>query len=74
MYGIKYFNPILNPGESGILGIGALQNVTQIKENGIFITPIIPLNLTYDHSIFNGVSAAKFLHTVQVLANNLISE
>ena len=74
MYGIKYFNPILNPGESGILGIGALQNETQIKENGIFITPIIPLSLTYDHSIFNGVPAAKFLHTIQSLANNLLSE
>ena len=74
MYGIKYFNPILNPEESGVLGIGALQNVTQIEQNGIFTTPIIPLNLTYDHSIFNGVPAAKFLHTIQALANNLLFE
>ncbi len=74
MYGIKYFNPLLNPGESGILGIGALQNVTHIKDNGIFITPVIPLNLTYDHSLFNGVPAAKFLQSIQSLANNLLSE
>jgi len=73
MYGIKYFNPIINPGESGILGIGALQKVTQIKENGIFITPIIPLNLTYNHSVLNGVSAAKFLNTIQAISTKLIS-
>jgi pyruvate dehydrogenase E2 component (dihydrolipoamide acetyltransferase) len=71
MYGIKYFNPFLNPGECGILGIGSLQKITQIKENGIFFSPIIPLNLTYDHSVMNGVPAAKFLNTIQKISNNL---
>ncbi|MDO9086351.1 MAG: dihydrolipoamide acetyltransferase family protein [Anaerolineaceae bacterium] len=70
-YGIKYFTPILNPGESGILGIGALQEIASIVDRGIFVKRVFNLSLTHDHRIINGVPAAKFLQTIQSIANAL---
>jgi len=71
VFGIKYFNPFLYPGECGILGIGALQEVTQVINNGIYIKPVINLNLTYDHGVLTGVPAAQFLNTIQRIANEI---
>ncbi len=71
MFGIKYFTPVLNPGESGILGIGTLQEVPRINNGGIFITPTINLSLTHDHRVVNGAPAARFLQTIQQIADTL---
>ncbi|PKN85971.1 MAG: hypothetical protein CVU46_09300 [Chloroflexi bacterium HGW-Chloroflexi-8] len=71
VYGIKYFNPFLYPGECGMLGIGALQEVTQVVNNGIFIKPVININLTYDHGVLTGVPAAQFINTIQRIANEI---
>jgi len=71
VFGIKYFNPFLYPGECGILGIGALQEVAQVVNTGIFINPVININLTYDHSVLTGVPAAQFLNTIQRIANEI---
>lgn len=70
-YGIKYFTPILNPGESGILGIGVLQETISIVNGGIFVKPVINLSLTHDHRIINGAPAAKFLQTIQRIADTI---
>ena len=67
MFGIKYFTPVLNPGESAILGIGTIQEVPYIHEGGIFIKPIINLSLTHDHRVIMGAPAARFLQTIQQL-------
>lgn len=70
MFGVKYFTPVLNPGESGILGIGMIQEVSTVQDGGIFIKPIMNLSLTHDHRVINGVPAARFLQTVQLLMND----
>jgi pyruvate dehydrogenase E2 component (dihydrolipoamide acetyltransferase) len=70
MYGIKYFTPILNPGQSGILGIGTIQDIPSIKDGGIFIKPVMNLSLTHDHRVVNGAPAARFLQTIQEIANH----
>ena len=67
--GIKYFTPVLNPGESGILGIGTIQEVPYVKDGGIFIKPILYLSLTHDHRVVNGAPAARFLQTLQQIMN-----
>lgn len=73
MFGIKYFTPVLNPGESGILGIGTLQEVPRVFNGGIFITPIINLSLTHDHRVVNGAPAARFLQSIQQIADTLMN-
>ena len=65
MFGIKYFTPLLNPGESGILGVGTIQEVPLIKEGGIFVRTVINLSLTHDHRVVNGAPAARFLQAIQ---------
>jgi pyruvate dehydrogenase E2 component (dihydrolipoyllysine-residue acetyltransferase) len=65
MLGIKYFTPILKPGESGILGVGTIQEVVQVQDGGIFIRPVLNLSLTHDHRVVNGASGARFLQTIQ---------
>ncbi len=65
MYGIKYFTPVLNPGESGILGVGAVQDVVSVRDGGIFVKPVVNISLTHDHRVVNGAPAARFLQTIQ---------
>jgi pyruvate dehydrogenase E2 component (dihydrolipoamide acetyltransferase) len=69
MFGIKYFTPILKPGESGILGVGTIQEVVQVQNGGIFVKPVLNLSLTHDHRVVNGATGARFLQTIQQMAN-----
>lgn len=70
MFGVKYFTPVLNPGESGILGVGMIQDVATIQDGGLFIKPVMNLSLTHDHRVVNGAPAARFLQTIQQLMND----
>jgi len=70
MFGIKYFTPVLNTGESALLGIGALQEIPVVKDGGIFVKPIINLSLTHDHRVVNGAPGARFLQSVQQICND----
>ena len=69
MFGIKYFTPILKPGESGILGVGTIQEVVYVQDGGIFVKPVLNLSLTHDHRVVNGASGARFLQTIQKVMN-----
>lgn len=69
MFGIKYFTPILKPGESGILGVGTIQEVVYVQDGGIFVRPVLNLSLTHDHRVVNGASGARFLQTIQQVMN-----
>jgi pyruvate dehydrogenase E2 component (dihydrolipoamide acetyltransferase) len=70
MFGIKYFAPILNPGESGILGVGTIQEVAVVQQGGIFMKPVLNLSLTHDHRVVNGAPAARFLQSIQSIMND----
>ncbi|HUH98694.1 MAG TPA: dihydrolipoamide acetyltransferase family protein [Anaerolineales bacterium] len=69
MFGIKYFTPILKPGESGILGVGTVREEVQAQNGGIFVRPVMNLSLTHDHRVVNGAPAARFLQTIQQMMN-----
>jgi len=59
--GIESFTPVINPPQTGILGVGTITK--RIKEvNGEDITyPAMGLSLTFDHRALDGAPAAKFL-------------
>lgn len=60
--GIEYFTPILNAPESGILGVGALQEeLTLNDDQEVVLEKKIPFSLTFDHQILDGADAAEFL-------------
>jgi len=68
---IESFTPVINPPQTGILGIGSL--VQRCKEdNGGNITcyPSIGLSLTFDHRALDGAPAARFLQHLKTNLEN----
>jgi len=65
-----YGTPILNPGESGILGIGRIFERVILKEGSVAARHILPLSLTFDHRILDGAEAARFLQTIRKYIEN----
>ena len=63
-YGIDAFTPILNGGETGILGIGRIVEKPAIYRGEIARRAMMTLSLTFDHRVIDGAPAAEFLQTV----------
>lgn len=64
-YGIEYFTPVLNLPETGILGVGAVEDTPVFKGNELQKRSILPLSLTFDHRVVDGAPAAEFLRTIK---------
>jgi pyruvate dehydrogenase E2 component (dihydrolipoamide acetyltransferase) len=64
-YGIEHFTPILNSPETGILGVGSVNDIPVYKGENIERRSILPLSLTFDHRVLDGAPAAAFLQTVK---------
>ena len=65
VYGSMLSTPILNPPQSGVLG---MHNIVErpIVENGeIKIKPVMYLALSYDHRIIDGKESVSFLKTIK---------
>ena len=64
MFGIDAFTPILNPGETGILGVGRIVEKPAVYSGAITKRAMLWLSLTFDHRVVDGAPAAEFLQTV----------
>jgi len=64
MFGIDAFTPILNPGETGILGVGRITEKPAVYAGEIAKRAMLWLSLTFDHRVVDGAPAAEFLQTV----------
>ncbi|MBG9535439.1 branched-chain alpha-keto acid dehydrogenase subunit E2 [Bacillus thuringiensis] len=64
-FGIEYFTPVLNTPETGILGVGAIEHVPVYKGKKLKKGSMLPLSLTFDHRVLDGVPAAAFLRTIK---------
>jgi 2-oxoglutarate dehydrogenase E2 component (dihydrolipoamide succinyltransferase) len=65
VYGSLLSTPIVNPPQSAILGLHAIQD-RPIAENGqVVIRPMMYLALSYDHRIIDGREAVTFLRTIK---------
>lgn len=53
-FGVEHFTPILNPPETGILGIGASYDTPVYQGEEIVRSTILPLSLTFDHRACDG--------------------
>ena len=64
-YDIESFNPLINPPEVGILGVGrVVQQPTVTKSGDIEARSIGHFSLTFDHRAWDGAPAAEFLQAV----------
>jgi pyruvate dehydrogenase E2 component (dihydrolipoamide acetyltransferase) len=67
MFGIEEFTAIINPPDSCILAIGAINQVPIVKDGQIKVGNIMKVTLTCDHRVVDGATGAAFLQTLQGL-------
>ena len=65
IYGSLLSTPIVNPPQSGILGLHAIQQRPIAVEGQVVIRPMMYVALTYDHRIIDGREAVGFLKTIK---------
>jgi 2-oxoglutarate dehydrogenase E2 component (dihydrolipoamide succinyltransferase) len=65
VYGSLLSTPILNPPQSGILGMHTIQKRPVAIEDKVVIRPMMYLALSYDHRAVDGKEAVTFLITVK---------
>jgi pyruvate dehydrogenase E2 component (dihydrolipoamide acetyltransferase) len=63
-WGVDAFTPILNLGETGILGVGRIIEKPAVYRGEITRRSMLTLSLTFDHRVIDGAPAAAFLQTV----------
>ena len=67
VYGSLLSTPILNPPQSGVLGMHAIQERPVAHEGQIVVRPMMYLALSYDHRIIDGRQAVGFLKRIKEL-------
>lgn len=65
VYGSLLSTPIVNPPQSGILGLHTIQDRPVAREGQVVIRPMMYIALTYDHRIVDGQGAVKFLKRIK---------
>ena len=73
-YGSLLSTPILNPPQSGILGMHAIQERPVVRDGRIVARPMMYLALSYDHRLVDGKQAVQFLITVKNAVENPVFE
>jgi pyruvate dehydrogenase E2 component (dihydrolipoamide acetyltransferase) len=76
VFGVDAGVPLLNPGEAGILALGAVQRRPWEHDGEIALRDVVTLSLAFDHRLVDGEAASRFLGAVgDILADptNLIA-
>jgi len=67
VYGSMLSTPIINPPQSAVLGMHAIQERVVVRAGEIVIKPMMYLALSYDHRLIDGREAVQFLKRVKEL-------
>ena len=70
VYGSMLSTPIVNPPQSGVLGMHAIQDRPVARDGNVVIRPIMYLALTYDHRIVDGREAVSFVRRIKDVIEN----
>ena len=65
IYGSMLSTPILNPPQTGILGMHNIVERPVVRDGNIVSRPVMYLALSYDHRIIDGKEAVSFLKTIK---------
>jgi 2-oxoglutarate dehydrogenase E2 component (dihydrolipoamide succinyltransferase) len=65
VYGSLLSTPIINPPQSGVLGMHSIQERPVAREGQVVIRPMMYLALTYDHRVVDGREAVSFLKRIK---------
>ena len=64
-FGVTNFLPIINPGQSAILGVGQIIERPVVVASDIAVRKMMGVTLAVDHRVADGVLAAKFLAAIK---------
>ncbi len=67
MFGVDDFTAIINPPDSCILAVGAIQQIPVVKNGAIVPGNIMKLTLSCDHRVVDGATGAAFMQTLKGL-------
>src|SRR5262245_28933426 len=70
VYGSLLSTPIVNPPQSGVLRMHAIQDRPVVREGNIVIRPMMYVALTYDHRLIDGREAVTFLNRVREIVED----
>jgi 2-oxoglutarate dehydrogenase E2 component (dihydrolipoamide succinyltransferase) len=65
VYGSMLSTPIINPPQSGILGLHAIEERPAVRDGQVVARPMMYVALTYDHRIVDGREAVMFLKRIK---------
>jgi pyruvate dehydrogenase E2 component (dihydrolipoamide acetyltransferase) len=67
MYGVEIFTAVLNPPQSAILAVGAIEEKPVVENGELLARPLMAMTLTCDHRAVDGAKAAEFLRELKTL-------
>ena len=67
MFGVDAFTPVINPPNSGILGVGRMRDDVSWQGDTPRKVTRLTLSLTWDHRVFDGAPAAEFARTITTM-------
>jgi 2-oxoglutarate dehydrogenase E2 component (dihydrolipoamide succinyltransferase) len=70
VFGSLMSTPIVNPPQSGVLGMHSIQERPIAKNGQVVIAPMMYIALTYDHRIVDGREAVTFLKRIKDAVEN----
>ena len=70
VYGSLLSTPILNPPQSGILGLHAIQKRPVVVGDAVVVRPMMYVALSYDHRLVDGREAVQFLVRIKECVEN----
>jgi pyruvate dehydrogenase E2 component (dihydrolipoamide acetyltransferase) len=62
--GVGWSTPIVHWPQAAILGTGRIESKPVVRDGAIVIRSMLPISLTWDHRIVNGVPVGQFLETL----------
>ena len=68
--GIESFTPVINPPQTGILGVNTLETRVRLENGQPVYYSSIALSLTFDHRAVDGAPAARFLAALKTNLEN----
>lgn len=68
--GIEHFTPVINPPQTGILGVDCIVERVRTVDGQIAVYPAMGLSLTYDHRALDGAPASRFLQDMRTALEN----
>ena len=67
VFGSLLSTPILNPPQTGILGLHKIEDRAVVMDGEIVVRPMMYLALSYDHRLIDGQEAVRYLVTIKEL-------